>query len=143
MGTFTIDGMAAYAVSRALEQGSATRWVADHQSAGLETAYVAKIRDDAGKFRGAEIEGLHGSTWDAVRDGKAEVIVGDDAFELPGAEIDAGNLIARGAVAGRALRGENLRAVLDVRLIVLGGAVLALCMSGRAANDENETRNRA
>src|SRR5580692_3415620 len=94
MGTFTIDGMAAYAVSRALEQGSATRWVADQQSAGLETAYVAKIRDDAGKFRGAEIEGLHGSTWDAVRDGKAEVIVGDDAFELPGAEIDAGYHVA-------------------------------------------------
>src|ERR1700675_4260526 len=122
--------MAARAIARTLEQGSSTSRVTDHQSTGLETAHVAKIRDDAGKFRGAESKGLHGSAWDAIRDGKAQVIVGDNAFKLPGAKIDSGYHVTVLTVTGGALGSENLRAVLNVGLEILRGAVLPLGVCG-------------
>jgi hypothetical protein len=122
--------MAGRAIARTLEQGSATSRVADHLSTGLETAHVAKIRDDAGKFRGAESEGLHGCARDAVRDGKPQVIVRDNAFKLPGAKIDAGNHVAVLTVTRGALRSENLRAVLNVGLEILRCAVLPLGVCG-------------
>src|SRR6266699_6334323 len=116
--------MAACAVARTLEQGPAAGRVADHQAAGIETAHVPKIRDDTGKFRSAECEGLHGSAWDAVRDGKAQVVVRDNAFKLSGSKIDAGDHVSVLAVTGGALRSENLRAVLNVGREILRSAVL-------------------
>src|SRR6266481_939863 len=121
-----VDGMAGHAISCALEQGPASNRVADHQTQGGESVHVSKIRDDAGKFRGAECKGLHGRARDAVGDGQAQVIVRNDAFKLAGVKIDARNQVAILAVAGGALRSENLCAVLNVRLEILRSAVLPL-----------------
>jgi len=67
-----------------------------------------------------ECKGLHGRARDAVGDGQAQVIVRNDAFKLAGVKIDARNQVAILAVAGGALRSENLCAVLNVRLEILG-----------------------
>jgi len=54
-GAFAVDGMAGHAIARTLEQRPATNRVADHQTQGGESVHVSKIRDDAGKFRGARM----------------------------------------------------------------------------------------
>jgi len=122
--------MAGRAVARTLEQGSATSWVTDHLSIGLETAHVAKIRDDAGKFRRAESEGLHGCARYAISDRKPQVIVRDNAFKLASAKIHPGYHVSVLTVTGGALRSENLRAVPNVGLEILRCAVLPLDVCG-------------
>ena len=130
--TFPIHGMAARAVARSREQLLAASRVANHETASVETAHVAKIGDDARQFRGAKCEGLHGRAGDAGGDRGPQIVVGNDALELACAKVDAGDLIAGRAVAGGALGGENLRAILNVRLKILRSAVLPLGARGRA-----------
>jgi len=73
---------------------------------------------------------LHRCAGYAVGDRGTQIIVGNNAFELARAEVDTGDLIAGRAVACGTLRGENLRAVLNVGLKIFRGAVLSLGVRG-------------
>jgi hypothetical protein len=125
--------MAARAVARAHEQFPAVCCVADHETFSVKTAHVAKVRNNPGQLRRSKCERLHRRAGNSCRDCGSKIVVSNDAFELACAEVYAGDLIAGRAVASGALRGENLRAVLNVGWKIFRSAVLSLGMRCRPA----------
>ena len=63
---------------------------------------------------GVELERLHAGAGNAGRDDADEFLIGHRVPELAAAQIDAADAVAVGAVAGRALRVVEPRAVGDV-----------------------------
>ena len=125
---FTAWQLAQFA--RARKQGLPARRVANHRTARIEAAHVAKVGNDSGQLGSAKGERLHRGAGDAVGDRGAQIVVGNNALELARAKVDAGNQIAGRAVACGALSGENLRAILNIGLKIFRRSILALSEGG-------------
>ena len=120
-----VDAMAIRAAARSFEPGLSSCRVALRRPVRIEIAHVADVGHDRGDFGGIKPEGRHGRPGDAIAEHGAQILVGGSAAQLAAAQIHAADLRAIHAVAGRALRGVNLRAIANVRRSIGDGAILS------------------
>ena len=79
---------------------------------------------------GSKPEWRHGRARDSVGQHGAQILVRGSAAELPSTQIHSADLSAVRAMAGRALRGVNLRAIANIGGSIRDRAILSAANKG-------------